>query len=381
MPHMTHSFHGRRLSKIVVGVAFASMLAACGSSAGAGDATSAGPDGSAPSDAQATGEPSSAQATGELVIASWGGDYSAATKEFLADPFEKETGIKVTIVDAPGTQIAQLEAQKKAGNVQWDILDGLGAADTYTLDAKGLLGTLTPEQRSSFAKELGDVAVSDFGITFANIGYIIGCTDKAVKCPATVKEFFDTENFPGTRGMPGITPSPVMSILAQAAGVELPADLEVLLDQLRAIKPSVKVFWTSGDQSDQVLRQGEVDMSIALSGRAFSLRDSGTPLTINWAGSYDPGFEALVADGPNTENARKFLDWLVFNPEAQANWAEAMGYSVPSAKALDLLPVDVREQFVDYPPNLQGLGLQDFPWYVENKEEIDKGFNSVIQGG
>jgi putative spermidine/putrescine transport system substrate-binding protein len=348
---------------VVAGAALALMatLAACG---GSPDAGAAGSEDS-------------------LVIVDYGGESSKATRDFLAGPFEKETGIKTTVVDAPGTQEAQLRAQINAGKVEWDILNAVGLASSVTMGRAGLIEPLTDAEKDEFAAALGDNpdAVTDYGFTFANIGFIIACAEKVDNCPSTVQEFFDTENFPGSRTLPGIAPAQMTSILAQAAGVELPADLETLMQPLRDINSSVKVYWTSGDQIEQVLRQGEVDMGIVFSGRAYSLVDEGLNPTIHWAGVYDPGVTVRVKDAPHPEAAEKFMTWMVNNPEAQANWAEAMQNSVGSTKALDMLPDEVRSRFADYPENLANLGLQDIDWFVENQKEIEGAINQIIQGG
>lgn len=354
-----------RISKFGLAAASAlclTMTAACGSSPTEGASGGGGDDDS-------------------LVIVSWGGVFTEATKLYLAEPFEKETGIDVTIVDNQGTQVAQLMAQRKADNIQWDILDGMGAGDAYALDAEGLYEHTTAEQKATYVEEMGADAVTDFGVAFANVGFVIACREQVEKCPETVQEFWDTENFPGTRALPGAMPSPLTSILAQAAGVELPADVDVLLDPLKELKPAVKVFYTTGDQQEQLLRQGEVDMAIVYNGRAYSLQDEGVNITINWGGTYDPGYTGMVADAPHPEAAREFMDWLVTHPEAQAKWAEHINYSVAHPEALALLPEDVASRFPDYPENKAKLGVQDFAWYVENKKEIDAGLNQVIQGG
>lgn len=331
-------------------------------------------------------EPGGASSTEEsgddtLVIASWGGRFTETTQEFLATPFEEETGIDVQIVDVPGTQVTQLQAQREAGQMQWDVMDSLGAGDAFVLAGDGLLEPLADDQSDTYVDALGEDKVSDFGFTYANLGYIIVCADTVQRCPTTIPEYFDVEAFPGDRAFPGTSPGPTTSILAEALGVELPQDVDTLLEPLRQLKPNVKVFYTSGDQQEQLIRQGEVDMIIMYSGRAFSVQDGGTPLTINWAGTYDPGYTAAVVDAPHPEAAREFLDWVVAHPEAQAQWAEKMQYSVPSPDALTQMPIEVAERLADYPENYERLGQQDFPWYVENKPAIDEGLNQIVQGG
>jgi putative spermidine/putrescine transport system substrate-binding protein len=327
------------------------------------------------------GSPAAQGGKNTLVIASWGGRFTQSTQQDLVAPFEKETGIDVSIVDVPGSQVTQLQAQRKAGNMQWDVMDSLSGSDAFVLAGAGLLQPLRPEQKTAYTTALGNDKVTDFGFRFANLGYVIVCARSVQKCPATVPEFFDVQNFPGRRAFPGSSPGQTTSILAQAAGRQLPMDVGELMQPLRKLKPDVKVFYTSGDQQEQLIRQGEVDMIMMYSGRAYDLEDTGTPVTINWSGTYDPGFTAQVAGAPHPEAALRFLDWVVAHPDAQAKWAEQMQYGVPSPKALQLMPPNIAQRLADYPANYNRLGQQDFSWYVQHKEEIDKAINSIIQGG
>ncbi|GLU49092.1 extracellular solute-binding protein [Nocardiopsis ansamitocini] len=323
---------------------------------------------------------------GALVIASWGGRFTETTQKHLADPFTEETGIQVQIVDSPGTFATKLQSMSEAGNIEWDIIDSSGAADAFFMAQEGLVQDLPADMRSSFEDALGEGKVSDFGFTYANLGYVIACNDEAVDaCPTTIPEFFDTDAFPGRRIMPGEAYSQMTAVLAQAAGRPvddaLPIDVPEMLEPLRDIKADTSVWWTSGDQMEQSLRQGEGDLGIFMSGRAYNLAETGMDVTVNWAGSYDPGYTMAVTDAPNQEEAMQFLQWVVDHPEAQAAWAEEMQYSVPSPDALDLLPTEVAETLADYPANFEGLAQQDFEWYLENKSEIDSGMQQIIQGG
>src|SRR5262249_34032708 len=61
--------------------------------------------------------------TGSMVLASWGGRYSRAMKDIFLTPFAQETGVVPQTVDAPGGFVPMLQAQAKAGNVTWDLID------------------------------------------------------------------------------------------------------------------------------------------------------------------------------------------------------------------------------------------------------------------
>lgn len=331
--------------------------------------------------------PATTESTGSepttLVIASWGGDFTEATRVNLAEPFTAETGIEVQIVDVPGTQATQMQQMVDAGDVQWDILDSLGAADAFYMAQEGLVQDLPTEMHSSFVETLGEGKVSDFGFTFANLGYVIACNaDTVTTCPQTLPEYFDTEGFPGKRELPGEYYSQLAAALVAASGQDTQAegiDWNSAVETLKAAAPEVTVWYTSGDQQEQVLSQGEADMGLIYSGRAYNLAKE-MNLTINWGGVYDPGYTAIATGAPHQEAAEKFMTWVVDHPEAQAGFAEAMNYGVPSAEAIEMLPTDVASTLADYPDNFALLVQQNFPWYLANKDEVDSSIRTVVQG-
>ncbi|WP_181010302.1 extracellular solute-binding protein [Streptomyces sp. SM14] len=364
-----------RISAATLAVAGLGLVTACGSTPEGGPPSGDGGDGGGGS-------------SDVITVASWGGRFSEAMVTAFAEPFTEETGIKVQVVDSPGNFVSQIQSQHDAGNVQWDILDSAAASDAQFLYDQGLLAAHPDGLRATLEEELGLDTLSDYSFTFANHAYVIACADERVEtCPTTVEEFFDTENFPGRRMMPGDASSysQLITILAQAAGnpvdEALPVDIDTALEELRGIKDEVRVWWTSGDQMEQALRQGEADLGFMYSGRAFNLADTGLPLTVSWAGVYTPGHTSLVTDGPNAEGAERFLEWIATHPEAQAEWSQIMNYSVPHPKALEALPSEEAERLSDWPANRERIADQNVPWYLENKQEIDQGIQQIIQGG
>ncbi|MGI5157338.1 extracellular solute-binding protein [Microbispora sp. CA-102843] len=322
-----------------------------------------------------------------LVVASWGAYFTEATRQFLADPFTKETGIKVQIVDAPGKYAANLQAQKQANNVQWDLLDSTSAPDAYQMAHDGLIQQLPANLKTEFQSVLGQDAVTDFGFTFSNLGYIIACNkDKVTTCPDTQQAFFDPAN-PARRQMIATLPLLNLSLAEMASGVpaeEIPTheiDMDRAFAKLKELKPLVKVWWESGDQMEQAFRNGEVDMGIAYSGRAFGLADNGTPLQVQWKGGvYNPGFWNVATGAPHSKAAFQFMEWIANHPEAQAKWAEKTKYSVPSPKAFDYMDDTFKKQLADWPDNRKQLTTLNYDWYVKNAQDVNRRWQEFLRG-
>lgn len=382
-----------KVARVVLALIVIAAIAGCGGSPNAERRDAAGDSGAGSQGPSGVSSPTSAsngaaEDSGPLVIASWGGHFSQATQEYLVKPFMQETGIEVQIVDAPGKQVANLQAQERAGKFQWDLLDSVTAADAFVLADLGLLAELPPNLKAKLESELQEGAVESFGFTFSNLAYVIACNmDVMESCPDNQADFFDPSKFPQAREMIATFPLLNLTFASMAGGVQpqdtatSPIDLDLAFSKLEEIKPQVKLWWESGDQMEQALRTGEVDMGIVYSGRAFGLIDTGMNLQVNWSGGiYNPGYWAVVAGSQHKDAAFRFLEWVATHPEAQAKWAEATGYSVPHPKAFDYLDEKTKTRLADYPDNYKQLARLNYDWYVEHQEEVNKKWREFLQG-
>src|SRR4051812_28663872 len=238
-------------------------------------------------------------ADNQLVMASWGGIFKDATQKNIVEPFSKETGAKVDIADVGGGWAAKIDAQKAAGRVQWDLIDSIDAGSAQYLAEKGLLEPIPVALKAKLEAVSIPGTVTQYGIEEGSTGVVIACR-QGVKCPTTSAEFFDVKAFPGPRAIVN-EPNQVLPFAALAAGQPadklFPVDLDKAFAILNSVKSSVSVWPTSGDQQQQVLRSGEVDMAIMWNGRAFDLTQKGTPLTMVWKGALlDPGYIVVLKD-------------------------------------------------------------------------------------
>lgn len=355
----------------VLGLAAALTLVGCSSA----------PEAEAESSGEATPE-------GPLVIASWGGAFSEATRE-LAAQFTADTGIEVEVLDT-GSHVATVQQMSDSGTTEWDLLDGMAIQDGYFMDQAGLLEHWDADTKAHLVEQYGADNVTDYDFAWSGYGMVIVCNADAVaKCPTTIEEFYDVENFPGNRmlpGDPGFFNSLVHS-LAVATGsdrddlFEEDEGVERIAEGLRQVAPSTTVWYASGDAQNQAILQGEADMGIMASGRAYAVQDEGVNLQISWDGVYLIGSSVVLKDAPHKEAAIAYVNWLADNPEAQAGWSEALGYTVPHKDALEYIDPATAERLATYPANFAGLVRQDFVWHSKNKQEVDQTFLDIIAGG
>ena len=128
------------------------------------------------------------------------------------------------------------------------------------------------------------------------------------------------------------------------------------------------------------MRSGRADMGVLSSNRAYRLTESGMNLQINWAGGgYEPRYLAVVKGAPHEPEALRLLSWIANNPQAQANWAQATGASVPHPKAMNALPRPLVEQLADRPDNYYRVALPNTDWYARNVEKVEKRYQDFVR--
>jgi len=78
--------------------------------------------------------PENLQGSGEVVVASYGGTFQDAQREAYFRPFEELSGI--TVREAEGPSMAQVQAMVDTGNIEWDVVQA-DRASIINLERKG----------------------------------------------------------------------------------------------------------------------------------------------------------------------------------------------------------------------------------------------------
>jgi putative spermidine/putrescine transport system substrate-binding protein len=323
-----------------------------------------------------------------LTVGGWGGVIDEATQKAYLNQFDSENHVHSQFADAPGVQLARVEAQSTAHQIQWDAVDSLDGGSAYTLYAKGQLSALSPSTKASFEKELGYQKVTAFGFSHGSLGDVIVCnTDKMKTCPSTMAQFYDTKAFPQERMFGGIEPIEAITTAEVAAGMPIaqtattPVNVKAVIKTLEGLKPKIKAFWQSGEQQQQIMRSGEVPLGIMWSDRAYQLISQGVKLKVVWMdGAYEPSYWAVVKGAHNSATASKLLAFIASHPQAQAKWAEIVHDSVPNPLALGYLPGSIGSQLADNPVNLKQLATPNFAWYAQNSNELNTAYENFLRG-
>jgi len=280
---------------------------------------------------------SSVTTAGEITVMSWGGAYTVSQTEAYYKPFMAQTGHKINSVDSDNPA-APIKAQVEAGNVSIDVAD-VEYSDAIRYCDEGLLEEI--DSSGLPAAPDGTAAIDDFipgAVTDCAVANIVWSTVFAYDTskfpnggPASLADFFDTEKFPGKRGLrKGPKANLEMALIADGVA---PADVYATLEtdegvaqalaKMDTIKDSV-VWWEAGAQPPQLLADGEVAMTTAYNGRIFGAAvGEGKPFEIVWDGQIlDFDLYVIPKGAPNKELAMEFIKFATATEQlaAQASW-------------------------------------------------------------
>jgi len=202
-------------------------------------------------------------ATKELVFCSWGGSYQKILRKAILDPFEQETGIKVTDTSAP--IVAQVKAQVDSKNVEWDVIEG-GTRWYPVLLKQNLIQPLGLTEGDT--KGILPGAVLSHGAAPLMVSFVLAYNTDHFKDshPSGWADFWDVEKFPGPRSLGAdVTYNLEFALLADGVPADklYPIDTDRAFAKLQKIREQIKVWWKQGDQPTQLLSTGEVVMSSA----------------------------------------------------------------------------------------------------------------------
>lgn len=317
----------------------------------------------------ALASPAAAELT-ELHVMNAGGLYADALDKCVNDAFFDSTGIKV-IQEVPGGY-AKLASQAQAGVVA-NVVSDAATGELYREIAEGLI---EPINYDALAPEpMFDEARHEYGFGASYYSTIMAWR-KDVKAPSNFVEFFDTENFPGTRGLPDY-PDFVLPFAALAAGmtteeVSQGLDLDLAFETLNRVKDDV-IWWQAGAQSAQLLKDNEAQYVISWSGRvighddiAWSFQDG--MLDVSWW---------VVAKGASDEEKEVLWKWMheQSKPSVQLCITEETSYPGPALGLAEMLPAEMLPTIPTSEQNKAVQWLLNGQWWFDNAAEIETRWN------
>ena len=316
----------------------------------------------------------SAAAEDTITFASWGGAYQKAQRAALLTPAEEILNVK--ILEDTLTGLAEVRAQVRAGAVTWDIVD-LEIDACVRAAREGLLEPIDYGVVSSEGFEKAAYADHWIGVIYFSTVLAYSTEAYGDNPPQSWADFWDVEGFPGARAMRK-DPSANVEIALIADGVPLddvyPIDLDRAFRKLDEIKPHVDIWWSSGAQSAQLMKDGEVEMSTIWNGRMdAAIADGATGDYTYNGGIASLDCLAIPKGSENVDVAMKVLAALV-SPDLQANIPTYINYGPTNsgAFALDKITDEMAARSPSAPENLKNQVIVRAEWWAKNGEALQE---------
>ncbi|MEU2541473.1 ABC transporter substrate-binding protein [Streptomyces iakyrus] len=320
-------------------------------------------------------ERSSAESSRVLVVRNFGGSYGEANRKAVYDPFSRETGIRIRVVDFGHEQML---AQIKEGRPRFDVMD-IDMSNLVLFEHEGAsepldYGRLKNTRNAGIAQSL--LTPNGVGKSYWASVLAYRTDTFGGRRPESWADFWSLRRFPGSRALQGEVDFPELEFALLADGVPLdriyPLDVDRAFKVMDEIRGSVRTFWEYGAEPGELLSRGSAVASSTWAGRLQSLLGRGVPLAYEWNGArrQSNGF-GIPRGSANPDAAYRLIDFAL-RPEVQAHMARLYpdGPVVPAAYGH--LTESTAVHLASTPGHLlSGFDL-DIDWWLENREAVTR---------
>ncbi|HVY18231.1 MAG TPA: extracellular solute-binding protein [Rhodopila sp.] len=319
-------------------------------------------------------------------VAAYGGVVNDQLTKFFAEPFAKETGIKVTF--GAGTSLALAKLQTMSGGpAQWDIINLTGSEIVQAAKEK----LIVPYDYSIIdASHVPPEYKEKYGIKFSLFLFVMCWDRKKIpddKAPKTWAEFWDTKRWPGKRSMDAnISDGSTLELALLADGVPLhklfPLDVERALKSLDKLGRDNIVWYNTNQEPIQQLTSGAVSLATAFHGRVLLADKAGASLgfTPDYAG-VSGNYYCVSAASANKTEAFKFLNYMLTDVKGDVEYMKATAYAIPNTAALPQLPKDIYDILPTNPALKDKVFIKSDAWWAANLDKTVQRFKEWQIGG
>jgi putative spermidine/putrescine transport system substrate-binding protein len=319
----------------------------------------------------------------QATFVTFGGAEDKDFRAAFAEPVVEQTGLDLSFTSP--TSYPKIRAQVETGNVDWtvimadpwwsiqycgDLLEELpSAVDVSAIDPK---------------YQVDDCGVAGDTFTF-NVTY--NSDEFSADDPTSWEDFFDTDAFPGKRGVWGsYVVNGVLegALLADGVAPEdlYPLDLDRAFAKLDTIRDDL-TFYDSLAQSEQLMAANEVSMIVTGTETVgYHVATEGSP---EWKPIWDQAIESwdywIVPKGANLDAATALLNQIA-SPEAQSALAERTpsGWTVEEITPEPTLTPELTEWNPSVPDHRELTIPLDQQWWAENYDEVNAEWLDWVAG-
>ena len=291
----------------------------------------------------------------------------------------------------------EIRDQVETENVVWDVVDFV-LSDLIRGCNEGLLETIDhatlPRGDNGVAAEFDFIpgAFTECGVGQTLWSTVVAYDDEAVgdEPPGTLADFFDTDRFPGKRGLrrdpqvifewallaDGVAPEEVYATLDTEEGVERAFSV------MDGIKREI-VWWESGSDPVRMLDADEVVMTSVWNGRMYRpIVEDGKPYAILWDGQiWDIDSWGIVKGSVNRDEA---LDFIHYSTGSQrlAEQTRYIPYGPARKSSMALVDEAIKPHLPTAEANMANALQSDSQWWASRQEEMTIRFERwLIDGG
>ncbi|KRP93401.1 spermidine/putrescine ABC transporter substrate-binding protein [Bradyrhizobium pachyrhizi] len=324
-------------------------------------------------------------AADQLTITSYGGALQMSNRKAYFEPFAKATGIKVTEDEFNG-EIAKIRAMVQSKTVSWDVVDVSPALVTQ-LCAEGTAETIDWSKLGLNRAKISGADKYDCGVPYVISAQVIAYDkDKLPSVPKTIADLFDTQKFPGKRGLlkqpwgnlewaliaDGVAIKDVYRVLDTPEGVDR------AFRKLDTIKKDV-VWFQSNAQAPQLLADGQLVMTSTYNGRIYdAVKNSGKHFEIMWdAQQWEWGVWTIPKGSPHLDAAYKFLAFVT-SPQAQSDLAHYIPYGPTNEEAIALVDPAMLSHLPTAPDHMGNVRPRDAAFWADKGDELGQRFTAWL---
>jgi len=313
------------------------------------------------------GGPALAQAK-EIVLANAGGDAVTAMGQAYGEPYMKQVPGTKIVIDGTFPASAKIKAMVDAKHTTWDICDrNLPAA--LELGEQNLLEEIdysVVDKSKMRPEQAGKWGCGSY--IFSNV-LAYQADAFGGRKPMTWKDFWNVKDFPGKRALrKHIDGQLEAALLADGVAPKdlYPIDLKRALNKIKELKPHC-IFWSTGAESQQVLRDKEVVMANLWNTRASVLRreskqkiDFHYNEALLWVGAW-----IVPRNNPAGKDVFKFMA-STQDPARQVELFKLLGNGPVNPAAAAMVPDDLKPTDPGSPENYAKQVPVSAEWYAKN---------------
>lgn len=315
-----------------------------------------------------------------LVIRDPGGPYAEGFGEAFYKPFKEATGIEIVPATGQHQPTAFIKTMVDSGAHTWDMAH----VSKDVQDALSAIGYLEPLNLNAALAAVPAQYKTPYYAGVDVVGSVLAYRDDKMpggQGPRDWTGFWDVKALPGRRALRR-NPMETLEYALLADGVPpntlYPLDVDRAFRALDRIKKDISVWWTSGAQTSQLLKSGEVDFCPTWNARAQVVADEGTKVSIMWGQFLYVSEGWIIPKGsPKADLCREFIKFAT-DPKRQAVFTKYLAYGPTLPQAYDYIDDKRARTFPTFPANIKGGTEWNSGYWIDKRDTLTERFNAWV---